>query len=1077
MLFGIRWGSLRTKIIAWAFVPAVFILGIVAVVIYYAYQEVAKDLVIERNRELTSLAAGQISAKLHGYADLLDAETRTLALSGGDSASIRDALAVASNRLEIFDAGVLVLDTFGVVVAAVPDRPEIIGEDWSDRSFYHQVLHARVWDLPGPAFSGISTDGPGGADVILVAVPILGLQNEFLGLIVGLFHVSETADTLFYDDILGLGIGESGSAYLVDASGRAIYHSDSSRIGNDLATQPLVGRALNAEVDALRTRSLEGQEIVASFAPVPDTSWGLVIEESWAALTVESRTYQRFLLLLLMLGVVVPMLVVAVGVTRITQPIRALISAAQEVAKGNFGQVITAETGDEVEELAEQFNLMSAQLNESYKHLEKRVAHRTQELAALNKIAAVVSRSLDLQQVLDDALETTLMVTGLEAGGIYLLQREDVLTVAAHKGLDAELVSEIDHLKVGEGFSGRVVQTCEPMVVTSLSTDPRLTRSAVVEAGFDSVIIVPLVSRGKVMGSLFGITRRDRQFSPSDIDLMTSIGHHIGVAVENARLFAAEQRRAEQFRLINKVGQRLTSLLSTDDLLDQMAKLIRDAFDYYLVEIGLIAGEEVVFMTRASRAPSGPFQEFRIAVGPESVTGWVATSGDPLLVPDVALDPRYVRVTATETRSELAVPMMVADRIIGVLNVESDRLNAFDESDLVVLQSLANQAATAIENARLFDMEQRRAEQFRALSEVGRHITSILDVDELLDEIVHLIRKTFGYYLITVGLVEGGEVVFKAGVKTHWDDPFFHPPPTKVDGEGITAWVAATGEPILAPDVSQDPRYLFLPDAAETRSELAVPLQTQSGVIGVLNVESDQLNAFDESDLAVLQSLARQAAVAIENARLYRQAQQLAVLEERNRLARDLHDSVTQALYAVSLYSEAAIRLLSSGESDLVADHLHELRDMAQGALREMRLLVFELRPPILERDGLVPALEARLEAVEGRAGLECRFQVEGDGRLPPQIEEGLYGIAREALNNILNHAQASTVAVSLRQDQLTVVLEIRDDGIGFDPDLVQDLGGMGLTGMKERAMQLGGRFVLRSSPGSGTLIRVEVDR
>jgi signal transduction histidine kinase len=121
--------------------------------------------------------------------------------------------------------------------------------------------------------------------------------------------------------------------------------------------------------------------------------------------------------------------------------------------------------------------------------------------------------------------------------------------------------------------------------------------------------------------------------------------------------------------------------------------------------------------------------------------------------------------------------------------------------------------------------------------------------------------------------------------------------------------------------------------------------------------------------------------------------------------------------------------------------------------------------------------LEARLEAVEGRAGLECEFQAEGDGRLAPQIEEGLYGIAREALNNILKHAQASTIAVSLAYDQPTVVLEIRDDGIGFDPDQVQDLGGMGLRGMKERAVQLGGRFVLSSSPESGTLIRVEVDR
>jgi len=122
------------------------------------------------------------------------------------------------------------------------------------------------------------------------------------------------------------------------------------------------------------------------------------------------------------------------------------------------------------------------------------------------------------------------------------------LTIAAYQGLDTEFVAEIDNLKVGEGFSGRVVQTGEPLVVRNLSKDPRLTRSVVSKAGFDSVAIVPLVSRRKVLGSLFGITRGDREFSQQDIELLASTGHQIGMAIENARLFKAQERRAEQFR-------------------------------------------------------------------------------------------------------------------------------------------------------------------------------------------------------------------------------------------------------------------------------------------------------------------------------------------------------------------------------------------------------------------------------------------------------------------------------------------------------------------------------------------------
>jgi len=410
-----------------------------------------------------------------------------------------------------------------------------------------------------------------------------------------------------------------------------------------------------------------------------------------------------------------------------------------------------------------------------------------------------------------------------------------------------------------------------------------------------------------------------------------------------------------------------------------------------------------------------------------------------------------------------------------VLNVESDQLDAFDEDDVVVLESLANQVAVAIDNAQLFETEERRAEQFRVISEVGQRMTSILPVDELLGWIVGLLRDTLGYYLVGIALVEGHELVFKAGAGGVWERPGFHPPHLKVGQEGITGWVAGSGRPLLVPDVSQEPRYYSLPESDEIRSELAVPLETKDRVIGVLHVQSDRPHAFDDSDLALLQSLASQAAVAIENARLYEQAQQLAVVEERQRLARDLHDSVTQALYGMTLYSEAAAGQLSLGRLDRVAEHLRELQATGQEALAEMRLLIYELRPPVLEEEGLVGALQARLQAVEGRVGLRTDFRVTGRGQLSPEVEEGLYRIAQEALNNALKHAHARRITVCLRHGEGTVTLEVTDDGMGFDPATARERGGLGLSAMEERAAELGGQLAVGSSPGQGTRVCVEV--
>ena len=236
-----------------------------------------------------------------------------------------------------------------------------------------------------------------------------------------------------------------------------------------------------------------------------------------------------------------------------------------------------------------------------------------------------------------------------------------------------------------------------------------------------------------------------------------------------------------------------------------------------------------------------------------------------------------------------------------------------------------------------------------------------------------------------------------------------------------------------------------------------------------------QARQFSEEEVRLALSVAHQAALAIESARLREQAEQSAAIAERTRLARELHDSVTQSLYSITLYAEAAARLLAGGKQGAAADHLRELRETAQESLREMRLLIFELRPLALEKSGLTAALQARLEGVEVRGGMQTEFQSEGVERLSATAQEELYHIAQEALNNVLKHAKAPRVRVCLQFLEAVTRLEVCDNGIGFDPVTVRERGGLGLAGIQERVQRIGGSLQVDSAPGKGTRVTVQV--
>jgi two-component system nitrate/nitrite sensor histidine kinase NarX len=255
------------------------------------------------------------------------------------------------------------------------------------------------------------------------------------------------------------------------------------------------------------------------------------------------------------------------------------------------------------------------------------------------------------------------------------------------------------------------------------------------------------------------------------------------------------------------------------------------------------------------------------------------------------------------------------------------------------------------------------------------------------------------------------------------------------------------------------------------RSWLGVPLIHKERVTGMLGIRHSEPDYYTSHHARLALAIANQAAVAIENARLYAQAQQMAAVEERARLARELHDSVTQMLFSASVIAEVLPRLWARDQDD-GQQYLDDLRVLTRGALAEMRTLLLELRPAALAEAELGDLLRQLAEAMTGRTRVPVTLTVDGTRPLPPEVQITLYRLAQESLNNVARHAGASAVAMSLRSGQEGVEIRVSDDGRGFDPARVAS-NHLGLRIMRERADAIGATLALESTPGQGTQVVV----
>lgn len=385
-------------------------------------------------------------------------------------------------------------------------------------------------------------------------------------------------------------------------------------------------------------------------------------------------------------------------------------------------------------------------------------------------------------------------------------------------------------------------------------------------------------------------------------------------------------------------------------------------------------------------------------------------------------------------------------------------------------------AATDItERKEIYDQMRRRLSESESIQSIAKGLLQRIGLDEVLQivcaEAMQLTGATGSAVLL---LEEDGwlRVTKSAGSPTYSQNrlPMSGSFAGRAFQTGEHVWVnLRDSDP--DDDVHQLEGYQWIKGLV---SLLVVPLKVETKVIGILNILNKPSEVTQE-DMRIIDLFADQAAIIMEHIRLQYQAEQLAVLEERQRLARELHDSVTQALYSVTLYADAARMAFSAEKWDALERNLQEVRNMSREAMYDMRLLVFELRPFMLETEGLVSALRARLAAVEGRSGLKTEVLVEEERRLPIKIEEELYRIAQEALNNVVKHAGATQVQIQLKYHENTVSLEMNDDGRGFEPETAHQSGGFGLQGIHERVQQLGGSLNIESAPLRGTRLSVRI--
>ncbi|MGE0544355.1 MAG: GAF domain-containing protein [Dehalococcoidia bacterium] len=734
----------------------------------------------------------------------------------------------------------------------------------------------------------------------------------------------------------------------------------------------------------------------------------------------------------------------------------------------------------------------------------RRLAEYSRRTEILRAVIESISGDLALEPLLTRMIESATTLLGAEHGAIGLVidthAGPAIRQLAIHNFSPHEPVRD---LPPGAGFGARVLKERGPVRLERYAQLDRPVRSDIND---HTMLGVPIWWGDRITGYIGVGAPPPHTFDEEAVETLVLFGQHAAIAVEIARRFEDERRRAVRTGLLNHIGRLITSSLSLGDVLRTAVTALAEHLHYPHIALMLVDPDDPEVLRPRMRAgvyTDEDLGEYRQSIY-QGIAGAAAVSRRPVLVNDARNDPRYIPIKAGgNLNAELAVPLAVGDRLIGVLNIESEHPIA--EEDAADFEIAAVQLAIAIDNARLFAETAKALDETRLLYETSRRISTAIDVDEVVEAyleqvaarrqfICHVVLYEFDDDGCSTGVVVRGRWSPRDGIvimQTRLPlsrDAF----DADLDQGQVVTIADYTTDPRVSDEFRRTQRQRHAPKALAM-----IPLMVGRQRTGLIILSSRELRDWYGVDLHPYQLTAAQLAAAIDNRRQYRlvaeRGRRLAVLQERQRLARELHDAVTQSVFSVSLIAQSIVPALKRDPAQ--AEHrIERLIEQSLAAMTELRAVLAELRPddnrnadeaagdPI--GGGLVVAL-ARLAAGLDDHGLAADLDAD---TYVPQIqahERALYRIAQESLSNVVKHARARRVSLRLSTTGDRVRFRIADDGIGLTMAVGRKTtgppqpgsGGLGMTSMRERVAEIGGSLQMNSLAGGGTTIDVILPR
>jgi signal transduction histidine kinase len=671
----------------------------------------------------------------------------------------------------------------------------------------------------------------------------------------------------------------------------------------------------------------------------------------------------------------------------------------------------------------------------------------------------------------------------------------DMLTVVAYRGP----IPQADALQIAfslhEARANReVIERQQPLVVANVNSGVPLARAIQDTAGESlnttysyvrSWIGVPLVAKDQVLGMVTLDHSEPEYYTARHAELAMAFAHQVAVAIENAGLYDETRRRAEEVQALFTVQQAITSRLDRGVVLQLIADAAQRLSATEQSAVYLLDGDELEIAVISGDVPKEVLG-YRLPVM-DSIAGLAIRTEEPVLVTDSRQDPRVHRRVADRVgaRSFLIVPLVSGSGAIGTITVANKMAGSFGPDVEHLLTMLASSAVIGLENARLYSTEQERrqeAERRRQVAESLRDILTVLNsnrpLEKVLDQVVLQASRLLSAEAASIYRLQVEDELLTIEAARGLPDDYVAQMVVPLGG-AAAGRAAMERQPVAVPDTRtadfrlsnvREELQEMLPRLRERyRALLGVPLIVKEDVYGAMVLYYGAPRPFQREEVELAQTFAEQAALAIETARLRAQAEQSAVLAERSRLARELHDAVTQTLFSASLIAEVLPRIWEANPEQ-GRRRLDELRELTRGALAEMRTLLVELRPSALVEADLGDLIQQLAESVTGRARLPVQVNIEGSGDLDPEVKIAFYRVAQEALNNVVKHAMATQAWVELWRQPMQMRLSVRDDGIGFDQsELSPDSLGLGI--MRERLEAIDATLEIESETDQGTEI------